>query len=248
MANLRHVAFITPEPRKLFDYYHHLFDLEEAWLSPTGSILTTDGLFNLAFLQQQAVTAATAGTHRADGAELNQAQGINHFGFTTDRLEDVTDRLDDSIERGMSPQNGRPAEMRIIDPFGNNVDLSSRGFLGREEKELPGVRHVVVQAADPETTCRFFSDAFGLATAGTTPDGSLLLSDGYVSMALTTKQTIGRPGIQYFGLQTDDWPAMQARFRDLGQELGDPPSDGEERMMTDPEGNVFAVSDRGWLP
>ena len=248
MANLRHVAFITPEPRKLFDYYHHLFDLEEAWLSPTGSILTTDGLFNLAFLQQQAVAAATAGTHRADGAEVNQAQGINHFGFTTDRLEDVTDQLDDSIERGMSPQNGRPAEMRIIDPFGNNVDLSSRGFLGREEKELPGVRHVVVQATDPEATCRFFSDAFSLATAGTTPDGSLLLSDGYVSMALTTKQTIGRPGIQYFGLQTSDWQAMHARFRELGQELGDPPPAGEERMMTDPEGNVFAVSERGWLP
>ena len=248
MANLRHVAFISPEPRKLFDYYHHLFGLEEAWLSPTGSILTTDGLFNLAFLQQHAVASAGTGTHRADGAELNQTQGINHYGFTVDRVEDVLDRLDDSVQRGQSPQNGRPAEIRLIDPYGNNVDLSSRGFLGREEKELPGVRHVVVQTDDPEATCRFYADAFGLATAGTAPDGSLLLSDGYVSMSLTEKQTIGRPGIQYFGLQTEDWRAMQTRFRELGQELGAPPTAGPEAFMTDPEGNVFAVSERGWLP
>ena len=248
MAKLRHVAFISPEPRKLFDYYHHLFGLEEAWLSQTGSILTTDGLFNLAFLQQQAVTSQGAGTHRADGAELNQTQGINHYGFTVDRVEDVLDRLDDSVQRGQSPQNGRPAEIRLIDPYGNNVDLSSRGFLGREEKELPGVRHVVVQTDDPDATCRFYTDAFGLATAGIAADGSFLLSDGYVSMSLTTKQTIGRPGIQYFGLQAEDWRTMQQRFRELGQELGEPPAAGQEVFMTDTEGNVFAVSERGWLP
>jgi hypothetical protein len=34
--------------------------------------------------------------------------------------------------------------MRFIDPWGNNVDLSSRGF-GREEKKLPGVRLLAVQ-------------------------------------------------------------------------------------------------------
>ena len=65
-------------------------------------------------------------------------------------------------------------------------------------------------------------------------------------MRFTTEHTIDRHGIQYFGVQIDDWEGTRARFASLGEELGDPSSAGSERMMTDPEGNRFAVSLEGW--
>ena len=89
MANLRHIAFISPEPQKLYDYYHHLYGMEKVRVSPAGSIHVIDGLFNLAFLAQQAVVLDAVDTHREDGHEIDQTPGIAHFGFTVDRLEDV---------------------------------------------------------------------------------------------------------------------------------------------------------------
>ena len=113
-ANLRHIAIISPEPKKLYDYYHHLYGMEQVRESPSGSIHVIDGLFNLAFLAQQAVASATVDTHREDGHEIDQSPGIAHFGFTVDRLEDVFDKLDQSVHRAETPQNGRPAEMRVL--------------------------------------------------------------------------------------------------------------------------------------
>jgi catechol 2,3-dioxygenase-like lactoylglutathione lyase family enzyme len=176
-----------------------------------------------------------------------QTRCINHFGFTVDKLEDVMEKLDDSIEHGVNPQNRRPGEMRIIDPWGNAVDVSSRGFLGREERHLPGIRHVVIQSSDPDAACAFYREKFALDQVSAGPDGVTLLTDGDMSNRIQEDEAIGKPGIQYFGVQVDDWEATRARFKELGEELGDPPAPGEERMMTDPEGNPFAVSPRSWL-
>ena len=105
MANLRHVAFISPEPQKLYDYYHHLYGMEQVRVSAAGSIHVIDGLFNLAFLAQQAVASDTVNTHRADGHEIDQTAGIAHYGFAVDRVEDVFDTLDGSLKLGQTPQS-----------------------------------------------------------------------------------------------------------------------------------------------
>jgi catechol 2,3-dioxygenase-like lactoylglutathione lyase family enzyme len=52
MAKLRHIAFIVKEPKTLYDFYHHLFGVEQVRHGPTGAIHVIDGLFNLAFLTQ----------------------------------------------------------------------------------------------------------------------------------------------------------------------------------------------------
>ena len=52
MGKLRHIAFISKEPKKLSDFYQKFFDLEEIKVFPSGSRMVIDGLFNLAFLQQ----------------------------------------------------------------------------------------------------------------------------------------------------------------------------------------------------
>jgi catechol 2,3-dioxygenase-like lactoylglutathione lyase family enzyme len=249
MATLRHVAFCVKDPDKLYDFYRTLFGVEQVRLAPSGSIHVIDGLFNLAFLKQTATdgVAEVTGTHRADGAEADQRLGINHFGFCVNNLDDVLSRLSDSIKRGESPQNGRPAEMRAIDPWGNNFDLSSRGFLGREELRLPGVRRVVVHSPQPEETAAFYAATLDLTPAGKDRDGALLLTDGDISLAITPHQSIFKTGIQAIGWQVDDWEVAQDRFRGVGLTLPDLAPGEIEARMTDPEGNPFLVSERGWL-
>lgn len=246
MAKIRHIAFIVKEPPKLYDFYHHLFGVEAVRHGPTGAIHVIDGLFNLAFLKQNISDSAVVNTHRADGEEVDQRPGINHYGFLVDSVEKTLGQLDSSLQRGETPQNGRPAEMRILDPWGNKVDLSARGFLGREEKKLPGVRHVVVQTDAPDRTAEFYKSVFDLKQIGKTADDSIRLSDGDVSLELTKKQSIGKPGIQYFGVQVADWAQAKSRFREIGIELPDPKGLQTEVQLTDPEGNLFAVSEKGW--
>ena len=166
MAKLRHVAFIVKDPDRLYEFYHHLFDVEKVRHGPTGAIHVIDGLFNLAFLKQNVSDSPVINTHRADGEEIDQVQGINHYGFLVDNVEQALSQLDISLQRGETPQNGRPAEMRFIDPWGNKVDLSARGFLGREEKKLPGVRHVVVQTDDPNKVAEFYKAKLDLKEIG----------------------------------------------------------------------------------
>jgi catechol 2,3-dioxygenase-like lactoylglutathione lyase family enzyme len=244
-TKIRHIAFMVEEPPKLFDFYNHLFGVEQVRLSPTGSVHVIDGLFNLAFLQITGGEVEIANTHRADGTEADQTQGINHFGFVVDKLDDVLPKLPPDLQFGESPQNGRPAEMRVIDPWGNRFDLSSRGFLGREEKNLPGVRFMAVHNENPEEAATFYKEIMGLEEVSRDGNG-ILLSDGDVSMRLTTEQIRPKSGIQYLGFQVTDWADTQQRCREVGIDL--PPlseTNGEVRL-TDPEGNLFLVSKRGW--
>jgi len=246
MAKLRHVAFIVKDPDRLYDFYHHLFGVEKVRHGPTGAIHVIDGLFNLAFLKQNVSDSPIVNTHRADGEEIDQVQGINHYGFLVDNVEQALSRLDVSLPRGETPQNGRPAEMRFIDPWGNKVDLSARGFLGREEKKLPGVRHVVVQADDPDTTAEFYKAKLELKEIGRLSNQTIRLSDGDISLELTRKHFLDKPGIQSFGVQVENWSEAKSKFKELGIELPDPKPGESEVAVSDPEGNLFTVSEKGW--
>ena len=212
--------------------------------------MVIDGLFNLAFLQQHVAKAEVLGTHRADGSEANQIQGIAHYGFMVDSLDQAVAKLPPTLNRGNSPQisggvagpeAARPAEVRFIDPWGNNVDISSRGFLGREEKRLPGVRLAAVQVADPDKACEFYKSQFDLEVMERKADGSMLLSDGTVKLMLTPKQTLDRGGIQYFGIQVDNLPAVRQRLVDGGVEVssvdGAPGPDSHQRSRRQPGGD-----------
>jgi hypothetical protein len=78
------------------------------------------------------------------------------------------------------------------------------------------------------------------------PDGSIFLSDADVTLVLTKKQSIGKAGIQYFGIQVGNWSAAEARFKEIGVDLPGPRGADTEVQMTDPEGNLFVLSERGW--
>jgi len=252
MGKLRHIAFISKEPKKLSDFYQKYFGLEEIKVFPSGSRMVIDGLFNLAFLQQHADQVAVVGTHRADGAEANQVQGIAHYGFMVDSLDEAVAKLPPTLKRGDSPQvsggvsgpeAARPAEVRFIDPWGNNVDISSRGFLAREEKRLPGVRLAAVQVADPDKACEFYKSQFDLEVIKRDADGSILLSDGTVKLRLTPKKTLDRGGIQYFGIQVDNLPAVRHRLIDGGVQVSPVDEAPDQIRISDPEGNQVVISE-----
>ena len=148
MGKLRHIAFISQEPKNLSDFYQKHFGFEECKVFPSGSRMVIAPMFNLAFLQSKGNQAGLlVGTHGVDGAELERLPGIHHYSFLMENLNEAVAKLPTSLSRGMSPQvsagvrgpeEARPAEIRLVDWWGNNVDLSARGFLGREEKGSRG--------------------------------------------------------------------------------------------------------------
>jgi Glyoxalase/Bleomycin resistance protein/Dioxygenase superfamily len=213
---------------------------------PTGAIHVIDGLFNLAILKHNISDVQVINTHRADGEEIDQRQGINHYGFLVDNVEQALSRLDGYLQRGETPQNGRPAEIRFLNPWGNNVDLSARGFLGWEEKKLPGVRQVVIQADDPDKIADFYKSKLVLKEIGRLSDGTIRLSDGDISMDLTKNRLIDKPGIQSFGVRVKDWSETRDRFKAIGMEITEPKKGEAEVRVTDPEGNIFSISEKGW--
>jgi catechol 2,3-dioxygenase-like lactoylglutathione lyase family enzyme len=254
MAKLRHIAFISDEPKKLSDFYQKHFGFEECKVFPSGSRMVIDPLFNLAFLKSRGDQAGpVVGTHRADGAELERQAGIHHYGFLVDDLNEAVAKLPVALNRGASPQvsagvggseGARPAEMRFIDPWGNNVDLSARGFLGREEKKLPGVRLLAVQVPDLAAACEFYQQQFDLKMVGWTDDGTIRLSDGTVTLLLTKAQIRPKTGVQYFGIQVSDLPAIKQRLQTDGVAISENTADQIE--FNDPEGNRVVVSGHAW--
>jgi predicted enzyme related to lactoylglutathione lyase len=170
-----------------------------------------------------------------------------------DDLNKAVAKLPASLTRGASPQisagvggpeGARPAEMRFVDPWGNNVDLSSRGFLGREEKKLPGVRLLAVQVPDLAAACEFYQQQFDLQVVGWTDDGTVRLSDGTVTLLLTKSQVRPKQGVQYFGIQVRDLADLKKRLQDGGVTLSENAKDQFE--FNDPEGNRVVVSEQAW--
>jgi catechol 2,3-dioxygenase-like lactoylglutathione lyase family enzyme len=254
MAKLRHIAFISKQPKVLSDFYQKHFGFEECKIFPSGSRMVIDPLFNLAFLQSRGDEAgAVVGTHRADGAERERQPGIHHYGFLVDDLNEAVSKLPASLHRGASPQisagvggpeGARPAELRFIDPWGNNVDLSSRGFLGREEKKLPGVRLLAVQVPDLAAACEFYQRQLDLKLVGWTDDGTVRLSDGTVTLLLTKTQVRPKGGVQYFGIQVSDLSGTKQRLQADGITISENAADQLE--FNDPEGNRVIVSQHAW--
>jgi catechol 2,3-dioxygenase-like lactoylglutathione lyase family enzyme len=253
MGKLRHIAFISQEPKKLSDFYQKYFGFEECKIFPSGSRMVIDPLFNLAFLQRAAVQSAEAGTHRADGSEKELTIGIHHYGFMVDNLDGAVAKLPANLTHGTTPQisagvggaeGARPAEVRFIDPWGNNVDLSSRGFLGREEKKLPGVRLLAVQVPDLAAACEFYQQQFDLEIAGWSDDGTIRLSDGTVTLLLTKSQVRPKGGVQYFGIQVTDLSDIERRLKAGGVAISEH-GNGQIRLE-DPEGNRVVIAEDGW--
>jgi len=187
------------------------------------------------------------------GRSWNGSRGIHHYGFRVDDLPKAVAKLPAALDPGTSPQasdgvggaqGSRPAKMRFIDPWGNNVDLSSRGFLGREEKKLPGVRLAVIHVPDVETWRAFYQGQFDLTLLGQDADGSVRLSDGTMTIKLTGEQSRAKSGIQYFGIEVARFVSIIDSLRAAGVEFTE--ESAAQIRLNDPEGNPVVVSEQSW--
>jgi len=246
MAKIRHVAFMIKEPTKVMEFYEQGFGFEKCYESASGARMVMDGLFNLALLKIREGDSDVVGTHRADGGEADQRPGINHFGFVVDSVDEALERIGGDLKHGENPQDGRPAEMRVFDPWGNAFDLSARGFFGREERRLPAVRQVTIQADRPNEVASFYKEKLDLTEEGTAADGSVYLGDGTIHLAIVQEGLTAKQGIQSIGIQVDDWDALAERFRAMGASLQPPRNRDAELLLRDPEGNLLVLSTKGW--
>jgi len=112
---IRHLALYTADPKKLSDFYGGVFKMKEVAYSDRSSIFVSDGYFNVALLYQRA------------GEEKN---GLNHFGFHVQDLEEMRDRAEKTgVRRGAKRPDRIPfAEYRLHDPEGNGIDISVKGW------------------------------------------------------------------------------------------------------------------------
>jgi predicted enzyme related to lactoylglutathione lyase len=100
-----------------------------------------------------------------------------------------------------------------------------------------------VPVASPNKACEFYKSQFDLEVIQRDPDGSILLSDGTVKLMLTPKQTLDRGGIQYFGIQVDNLPAVRQRLVDGGVQVSSVDGTPNQIRISDPEGNQVVISE-----
>ncbi|MFC0429860.1 VOC family protein [Kutzneria buriramensis] len=122
-AKLRHLAFTARDAVGLAHFYRDQFGMRIFHTDPDGSQFLTDGVINLAIIQQA-----------LDG---DVPTGFNHFGFHVDDVDTVAKNLVDAgLPEPAVRHTTRPfAEYRAIDPEGNWFDLSAHGYLPPGEQE-----------------------------------------------------------------------------------------------------------------
>jgi catechol 2,3-dioxygenase-like lactoylglutathione lyase family enzyme len=248
MASIRHVAYMVENMEVLRDFYVQAFGFEEV-LVRDDAIWVIDGMTNITFIRRRDVLAEPTGPfYRADGSDVDQRQGISHFGFLVDddNVEETMDRIGRENTHEPSPVDGRAAEMRVMDPWSNGFDLSKRGYMGREEQRLPAVRQLVIQNDRPDQMAHFYESGLALKEIERAADASIVMSDGLLRLLLVQEGLTEKSGLQYIGIQIDSWDAAAERFRTLGRELAVPADRGAEVLIHDPEGNVLVLSEKGW--
>jgi len=111
---IRHIAFYTPNPLMMADFYCKVFDMKEVERTDRSSIFVSDGYFNLALLYQR----------------KEEPIGLNHFGFHVKNNEEMQTRAEKAgVRRGAARPERIPfAEYRVHDPEGNGIDISQKGW------------------------------------------------------------------------------------------------------------------------
>ena len=139
MAKIRHIALTTKDPAKVAAFYKEAFEMEEVHRIEGGSVMLTDGYISLAILNHK--TAATDADVGPNGDNYN---GIHHFGFQVDDLDEackkleaakgeaITTRGDGHVygegETAVAPGAPRNFEMKWSGPDDVVIDISHTGW------------------------------------------------------------------------------------------------------------------------
>ncbi len=112
------------------------------------------------------------------------------------------------------------------------------------------IRHLAIVSTDPGRLADFYVQAFGLEIVQRADNGSIFMTDGYMSIALLTNKAEGKPsGLNHFGFQIDDQEETAARLEAAGVPApAKRPADRHyaETRAFDPDGNNFDLSVNGF--
>lgn len=113
------------------------------------------------------------------------------------------------------------------------------------------IRHIAIYTDDPERQARFYHDAFDLKEMRRS-DEAISLSDGYLGVTLLkTTANSPRKGLHHFGFQVESIEATEQRLRQVKPDIQifkpDHVGISAEYKVKDPEGNIFDISEKGWV-
>src|SRR5213596_677206 len=132
MARIKHIALTTKNPDQVAAFYKDGLGLKEIRRSPSGAVFLTDGYINLAILNWKTEKDADVG---ANGPNYN---GIHHFGFEVENLDDACKMLEaaeakpltdkEGLRGGMGVGEHRFFEMKWSGPDDVVLDISHTGW------------------------------------------------------------------------------------------------------------------------
>jgi catechol 2,3-dioxygenase-like lactoylglutathione lyase family enzyme len=128
LPSIRHMALSVPNNDAMLDFYVSVFGFQATTsnaqlvqrVPPITTRMAGDGSTALAILPEPALLDEPADGHRKPG--------LNHFGILVPDIDDIRRRLPLGTVR-KRPANRPFAEYRVVDPEGNQFDVSSKaGF------------------------------------------------------------------------------------------------------------------------
>jgi len=132
MARIKHIALTTSDPAKAAAFYKEAFGLKEIRRSSRGAVFLTDGYINVAILNYKTEKDADVGAH---GPNFD---GIHHFGFEVEDLDEYATRLEHANAKQLTSKDGldmemvdgghRNFEMKWSGPDGVVIDISHTGW------------------------------------------------------------------------------------------------------------------------
>ena len=105
---IRHIAINVQDREKTAEYYKRVFQMEEKYRGPSGTIYLSDGHLDVALI-----------------CSNKYPWGINHFGFQVDSVKHIEEITQTKAEANTF---GAVAESWIKDVEGNRVDVSEHGW------------------------------------------------------------------------------------------------------------------------
>jgi catechol 2,3-dioxygenase-like lactoylglutathione lyase family enzyme len=106
---IAHIAVMTKNRERMVEFYQKVFGLEPK-RGFGGAIYMSDGSVNIALIEAK----------RED-----QKEGINHYGFEVDDLDDIKRRLKESgFDSEIDSKSDKDSDHRVQDPDGHWVDMA----------------------------------------------------------------------------------------------------------------------------
>jgi predicted enzyme related to lactoylglutathione lyase len=115
------------------------------------------------------------------------------------------------------------------------------------ERPMARIRHIAIFSDDPANLAEFYADVFGMKVNGSSNQGAVWMTDGYMDIALLPRRNELSPqGVHHFGItiDVDEKDHVYDRLKERGHKLMTPPPGRPyvEDAVKDADGNKFDIS------